>query len=70
MPHLVFEYTANLEADGRLQELVNGAAAVLVAQQEGGKPVYPIGGVRVRAAALSVAPPRGAATSCCAIRAA
>ncbi|MBK8019151.1 MAG: 5-carboxymethyl-2-hydroxymuconate Delta-isomerase [Betaproteobacteria bacterium] len=52
MPHLVFEYTANLEADGRLQELVNGAAAVLVAQQEDGKPVYPIGGVRVRAIRL------------------
>ncbi len=49
MPHLVIEYTANLEADGDLQGLCNKAAAVLVSQQSDGKPVYPIGGVRVRA---------------------
>lgn len=52
MPHLTFEYTANLAADGDLQALCNHAAAVLVGQQSDGKPVYPIGGVRVRAVKL------------------
>jgi len=52
MPHLTFEYTANLAAGGDLQGLCDRAAAVLVAQQADGTPVYPIGGVRVRAVKL------------------
>lgn len=52
MPHLTFEYTANLAADGDLQGLCDQAAAVLVAQQADGKAVYPVGGVRVRAVRL------------------
>lgn len=53
MPHLTFEYTANLAGEGDLQGLVNAAAAILVSRQDDdGKPVYPIGGVRVRAIRL------------------
>ncbi|MFC5476296.1 5-carboxymethyl-2-hydroxymuconate Delta-isomerase [Paraherbaspirillum soli] len=51
MPHLTLEYSANLSADGDLQTLCAQLAACLIAQQADGKPVYPIGGVRVRAIA-------------------
>jgi 5-carboxymethyl-2-hydroxymuconate isomerase len=49
MPHLTLEYSANLRAEGKFPALCQALAQVLVAQQLDGKPVYPIGGVRVRA---------------------
>ena len=52
MPHLVIEYTANLETEGDLPGLVRAAAAILVKQRHEDRPVYPIGGVRVRALRL------------------
>lgn len=52
MPHLSFEYTANLATETDLQALVDQAARVLVELTDGGQPVYPIGGVRVRAQRL------------------
>jgi 5-carboxymethyl-2-hydroxymuconate isomerase len=48
MPHLTFEYTANLEAEGDLPGLLEKANAVLIGQQG----VFPIGGVRSRAIRL------------------
>jgi 5-carboxymethyl-2-hydroxymuconate isomerase len=48
MPHLTFEYTANLEAEGDLPGLLEKANAVLIAQQG----VFPIGGIRSRAIRL------------------
>lgn len=52
MPHLTLEYSANLASETDMQALVNQAARVLIEQTEDGKPVYPIGGVRVRAVRL------------------
>ena len=49
MPHLTIEYSANLRNFGGFSKLCSELAQVLVAQQADGKPVYPIGGVRVRA---------------------
>lgn len=49
MPHLTLEYSANLEGEGRFGALCRELAATLVAQREGDRAVYPIGGVRVRA---------------------
>jgi 5-carboxymethyl-2-hydroxymuconate isomerase len=49
MPHLTIEYSANLRAGGDFSGLCTKLARTLVAQQENGKPLYPIGGVRVRA---------------------
>jgi 5-carboxymethyl-2-hydroxymuconate isomerase len=49
MPHLTIEYTANLAAEGDLPGLVREAAAVLARQQDAGLPVFPVGGIRVRA---------------------
>ncbi|HWW06923.1 5-carboxymethyl-2-hydroxymuconate Delta-isomerase [Collimonas sp.] len=51
MPHLTLEYSANLRERGDLPALCRQLAAALIAQQAEGKPVYPIGGVRVRALA-------------------
>jgi len=48
MPHLTFEYTANLEAEGDLPGLLGKANAVLIAQDG----VFPIGGIRSRAVRL------------------
>ena len=48
MPHLVFEYTANLEPEGDLPGLLEKANAVLIAQDG----VFPIGGIRSRAIRL------------------
>ncbi|RJF96582.1 5-carboxymethyl-2-hydroxymuconate Delta-isomerase [Noviherbaspirillum cavernae] len=52
MPHLTLEYSGNLKATGELSALCAKLASCLVAQQADGKPVYPIGGVRVRAIAV------------------
>lgn len=49
MPHLTIEYSANLRNFGGFSKLCNELAQVLVAQRADGKPVYPIGGIRVRA---------------------
>ena len=49
MPHLTIEYSANLRNFGGFSKLCNELAQVLVAQQAEGSPVYPIGGIRVRA---------------------
>jgi 5-carboxymethyl-2-hydroxymuconate isomerase len=51
MPHLTLEYSANLRERGDFPALCRQLAAALIAQQAEGKPVYPIGGVRVRALA-------------------
>jgi 5-carboxymethyl-2-hydroxymuconate isomerase len=50
--HLVIEYSDNLKAEGNIPELVRAAAAVLARQEENHKPVFPIGGIRVRAIEL------------------
>jgi 5-carboxymethyl-2-hydroxymuconate isomerase len=51
MPHLTLEYSANLRDSGNLGLLCRQLAACLCAQQENGKAVFPVGGVRVRALA-------------------
>ena len=51
MPHLTIEYSANLRNFGGFSTLCGELAKVLVDQQADGKPVYPIGGIRVRAMA-------------------
>ena len=48
MPHLTFEYTANLEPEADLPGLLEKANAVLIAQNG----VFPIGGIRSRAIRL------------------
>ena len=48
MPHLIFEYTANLRAGGDIAGLLRKANAVMIAQG-----VYPIGGIRSRAIELA-----------------
>jgi 5-carboxymethyl-2-hydroxymuconate isomerase len=49
MPHLTLDHSANLGADADMAGLCRKLAACLVAQRVDGQPVYPIGGVRVRA---------------------
>ena len=50
MPHVVVQYTANIEADARIGALCQALAEVLVAQRDGaGERVFPIGGTRVMA---------------------
>ena len=49
VPHLTIEYSANLRNFGGFTKLCSQLANALVAQQSDGKPVYPIGGIRVRA---------------------
>lgn len=49
MPHLTVEYTANLAPEGDIAGLMPKLARCLVAQRHDDKPVFPIGGVRVRA---------------------
>jgi len=51
MPHLTLEYSANLRDSADFGPLCAELARTLVAQRADGKPVYPIGGVRVRAIA-------------------
>lgn len=48
MPHVVIQYTPNIDSD--MDALCSELRAVLVAQKdEDGKPLYPIGGTRVLA---------------------
>jgi 5-carboxymethyl-2-hydroxymuconate isomerase len=49
MPHLTLEYSANLRAGGDFRGLCKELTDTLAAQRDGAKPVYPIGGLRVRA---------------------
>jgi 5-carboxymethyl-2-hydroxymuconate isomerase len=49
MPHLVYEYTANLADEADIAGLLRKSSAVLIAQ--GG--VFPVGGIRVRAIELA-----------------
>jgi 5-carboxymethyl-2-hydroxymuconate isomerase len=51
MPHLTLEYSGNLGATGDFATLCTTLAGTLVAFEADGKPVYPVGGVRVRAIA-------------------
>jgi 5-carboxymethyl-2-hydroxymuconate isomerase len=51
MPHLTLDHSANLAAEGDFDGLCRKLAACLVEQRVDGRPVYPIGGVRVRAIA-------------------
>ena len=49
MPHLTIEYSANLRNFGGFSKLCSELAKVLVDRQAEGEPVFPIGGIRVRA---------------------
>jgi 5-carboxymethyl-2-hydroxymuconate isomerase len=50
MPHVVVQYTANLEPEVDMPALCREIAAVLLEQKdEAGGPLYPIGGTRVLA---------------------
>jgi 5-carboxymethyl-2-hydroxymuconate isomerase len=50
MPHVVIQYTANLETGVDMPALCREIAAVLIAQKdEGGGPLFPPGGTRVMA---------------------
>ncbi|MDP9970226.1 5-carboxymethyl-2-hydroxymuconate isomerase [Variovorax paradoxus] len=50
MPHVVIQYTANLEAEADMGGLCRSLAAVLVAQKDGaGRKLFPTGGTRVLA---------------------
>ena len=48
MPHLTLDYSPNLSSTGDIRGLCGKLAACLIAQRDGGKQVYPTGGVRVR----------------------
>lgn len=48
MPHIIIEYTANVEADARIPEMMRIANDVLIAHAD----VFPIGGIRTRALRL------------------
>lgn len=50
MPHVVVQYTANLDPDAAIGSLCHALAEVLVAQRDAsGTRVFPIGGTRVLA---------------------
>ena len=49
MPHLTIDHSSNLSATGDLPGLCRKLAACLIEQRVDDKPVYPPGGVRVRA---------------------
>ncbi len=51
MPHLTLDYSANLRADGAIGPLCAALARTLVEFSVDDKPVYPVGGIRVRALA-------------------
>ncbi|CAJ0796930.1 5-carboxymethyl-2-hydroxymuconate Delta-isomerase [Ralstonia psammae] len=48
MPHVIIEYTANVEADARIPELMRVLNDVLIGHAD----VFPIGGIRTRALRL------------------
>src|SRR5436190_539518 len=48
MPHVVIQYTANLEPEVDMQALCSEVCAALIAQKdETGGPLFPVGGTRV-----------------------
>jgi len=50
MPHVVVQYTANLEPEANIGALCRSLAEVIVAQRDdSGGPLFPIGGTRVLA---------------------
>jgi 5-carboxymethyl-2-hydroxymuconate isomerase len=49
MPHLTLDYSGDLTADGDIPGLCREVAACRSAPRGEGQPVYPTGGVRVRA---------------------
>jgi 5-carboxymethyl-2-hydroxymuconate isomerase len=49
MSHMTLEYSSNLRAAGRLDELCRKLARFMTGLEVEGKPVFPPGGVRVRA---------------------
>jgi 5-carboxymethyl-2-hydroxymuconate isomerase len=50
MPHVVLQYTANLESEFDMPSLCRGIAAMLIEQKdEAGGPLFPVGGTRVLA---------------------
>ena len=50
MPHVVIQYTANLDPEAKVGELCRTLAEIIVAQRDdGGARVFPIGGTRVLA---------------------
>ena len=50
MPHVVVQYTANLDPDAKIGALCKTLAEIIVAQRDGaGARVFPIGGTRVLA---------------------
>ena len=49
MPHLTVEYSSNVKAAADIPGLLPKLARCLIDQRADGKPVYPAGGVRVRA---------------------
>ena len=51
MSHMTLEYSANLRAEGRFGELCRNLARFMTALRIEGAPVFPPGGVRVRAIA-------------------
>ena len=49
MSHMTLEYSSNLRAAGRLGELCRKLAQFMTGLEVEGKPIFPPGGVRVRA---------------------
>jgi 5-carboxymethyl-2-hydroxymuconate isomerase len=49
MSHMTLEYSSNLRAAGRFGELCRKLAQFMAALEVEGKPIFPAGGVRVRA---------------------
>src|SRR5271155_1981308 len=53
MPHLVIEYTDNLGDAADMGGLMSKAARIIAAQHTDAGPVFPVGGIRVRAIELT-----------------
>jgi 5-carboxymethyl-2-hydroxymuconate isomerase len=49
MSHMTLEYSSNLRAAGRFDELCRKLAQFMTGLEAEGKPIFPTGGVRVRA---------------------
>ncbi|MGN6319326.1 5-carboxymethyl-2-hydroxymuconate Delta-isomerase [Trinickia sp.] len=49
MPHLTLEYSSNLADEASIAQLCRELACTLAAQRDNDQPVFPLGGIRVRA---------------------
>lgn len=49
MPHLTLEYSSNLADEPSMAQLCRELAGTLAAQRDNDRPVFPLGGIRVRA---------------------